>query len=32
MLERNRAPGTEGDPPLRSRYDLRTGEFDVIGS
>ena len=27
MLERNPAPGTEGDPPRRSRYDLRTGDF-----
>jgi quercetin dioxygenase-like cupin family protein len=27
MLERNPAPGTEADPPRRSRYDLRTGEF-----
>jgi quercetin dioxygenase-like cupin family protein len=26
MLERNPAPGTEGDPPRRSRYDLRTGD------
>lgn len=31
MLERNPAPGTEGDAPRRSRYDLRTGEFEVIG-
>ena len=31
MLERNPAPGTEGDPPRRSRYDLRTGEFEAIG-
>jgi quercetin dioxygenase-like cupin family protein len=30
MLERNPAPGTEGDAPLRSRYDLRTGQFEVI--
>jgi quercetin dioxygenase-like cupin family protein len=27
MLERNPAPGTEAEPPRRSRYDLRTGEF-----
>ena len=27
MLERNPAPGTEADPPRRSRYDLRTGDF-----
>lgn len=31
MLERNPAPGTEADPPRRSRYDLRTGGFEVIG-
>ena len=31
MLERNPAPGTEGEAPRRSRYDLRTGEFEVIG-
>ena len=31
MLERNPAPGTEGDAPRRSRYDLRTGAFEVIG-
>jgi len=30
MLERNPAPGTEGDAPRRSRYDLRTGAFEVI--
>lgn len=30
MLERNPAPGTEGDAPRRSRYDLGTGEFEVI--
>jgi quercetin dioxygenase-like cupin family protein len=29
MLERNPAPGTEGDTPRRTRYDLRTGEFEV---
>lgn len=27
MIERNPAPGTEADPPRRSRYDLSTGEF-----
>jgi quercetin dioxygenase-like cupin family protein len=31
MLERNPAPGTEGDAPRRSRYDLRTGDFEAIG-
>lgn len=31
MLERNPAPGTESEAPRRSRYDLRTGEFEVIG-
>lgn len=31
MLERNPAPGTEGEAPRRSRYDLRTGEFEAIG-
>lgn len=30
MLERNPAPGTEGEAPRRSRYDLRTGEFEMI--
>lgn len=30
MLERNAAPGTESDPPRRSRYDLRTGAFEHI--
>jgi quercetin dioxygenase-like cupin family protein len=30
MLERNPAPGTEGDAPRRSRYDLRTGSFEPI--
>ena len=30
MLERNPAPGTESDAPRWLRYDLRTGEFDVI--
>ena len=27
MIERNPAPGTEGDSPRKSRYNLRTGEF-----
>ena len=27
MLERNPVPGTESDPPRRTRYDLRTGAF-----
>ena len=31
MLERNPAPGTEADPPRRSRYDLRTGEVVELG-
>jgi quercetin dioxygenase-like cupin family protein len=30
MIERNPAPGTEGDAPRRSRYDLATGEVEVI--
>jgi quercetin dioxygenase-like cupin family protein len=30
MLERNPAPGTESDPPRRSRYDLRTGEVTPL--
>jgi quercetin dioxygenase-like cupin family protein len=30
MLERNPAPGTEGDAPRRSRYNLRTGEVEVV--
>jgi hypothetical protein len=30
MLERNPAPGTEDEPPRRSRYDLRTGAFEVV--
>jgi quercetin dioxygenase-like cupin family protein len=29
-LERNPAPGTAGDAPQRSCYDLRTGEFEVL--
>jgi hypothetical protein len=28
--ERNTAPGTEADPPRRSRYDLRSGAVEVI--
>ena len=31
MLERNPAPGTESDLPRRTRYDLRTGDAEVIG-
>lgn len=31
MLERNPAPGTEGEAPRRTRYDFRTGEFEVVG-
>ena len=27
MLERNPAPGTEGDAPKHTTYDMRTGEF-----
>lgn len=30
MIERNPAPGTEGDAPRRSRYDLRTGDVTPI--
>ena len=30
MLERNPAPGTEGDAPRSSRYDLRTGAVEPI--
>ena len=30
MLERNPAPGTEDQAPRRTRYDLRTGEFEVL--
>jgi quercetin dioxygenase-like cupin family protein len=29
-LERNPAPGTERDASKRSRYDLRTGDFEVL--
>lgn len=31
LVERNARPGTEGAPPMSSRYDLRTGEFTVLG-
>jgi quercetin dioxygenase-like cupin family protein len=31
MLERNPAPGTISDAPRWLRYDLRTGEFEIIG-
>ena len=31
MLERNPAPGTEGDLPMTTRYDFATGEFEVLG-
>ena len=31
LVERNPAPGTEGDAPRSTRYDLATGEFDVLG-
>lgn len=31
MLERNPAPGTEGDAPLTTRYDFVTGEFEILG-
>ncbi len=30
LLERNPAPGTEADSPRRTRYDLRTGNFEAI--
>ena len=30
MLERNPAPGTEDDPPMTTRYDFATGEFEVL--
>jgi quercetin dioxygenase-like cupin family protein len=30
MLERNPAPGTEGEAPRRSRYDLRTGDVEAL--
>jgi quercetin dioxygenase-like cupin family protein len=31
MLERNPAPGTETEPPMTTRYDFATGEFEVLG-
>jgi quercetin dioxygenase-like cupin family protein len=31
MLERNPAPGTEGDVPMTTRYDFATGELEVLG-
>lgn len=31
MLERNPAPGTEDQPPMTTRYDFTTGEFEVLG-
>ena len=31
MLERNPAPGTEDAPPMATRYDFATGEFEVLG-
>jgi quercetin dioxygenase-like cupin family protein len=30
MLERNPSPGTEDEAPRRTRYDFRTGEFEVL--
>lgn len=30
MLERNPAPGTEDEFPRRTRYDFRTGAFEVL--
>jgi quercetin dioxygenase-like cupin family protein len=30
MIERNPAPGTEGDAPHKSRYNLRTGDFMIV--
>ena len=30
MLERNPAPGTADEAPRRTRYDFRTGEFEVV--
>lgn len=29
-VERNPAPGTEGEPPRSVRYDLRTGDVEVL--
>lgn len=31
MLDRNPAPGTEGDPPATTRYDFASGDFEVLG-
>jgi len=31
LVERNPAPGTQDEPPRATRYDLTTGEFDVLG-
>jgi quercetin dioxygenase-like cupin family protein len=31
MLDRNPAPGTEGDPPMISVYDFTTGDVTVVG-
>ena len=31
MLDRNPAPGTEGDPPMTTVYDFATGDFEVLG-
>jgi quercetin dioxygenase-like cupin family protein len=30
MIERNPAPGTEAEPPRKSRYNLRTAAFTVV--
>ena len=31
MLDRNPAPGTEGQPPMVSVYDFKTGAVEVLG-
>jgi hypothetical protein len=31
MLDRNPAPGTEGELPMTTVYDFATGEVEVIG-
>lgn len=31
MVDRNPAPGTEGDPPLTTVYDFATGGFETLG-
>ena len=31
MLERNPAPGTEGDAPATTVYDFATGTFETLG-